>query len=1091
MVLAAGASRARAQDTVVVGVGGALSAPLNETVRVPVFADLTKAGTNKLGSYTVRVSWNPAVLSFSSVDDGAFAVPAVQQDSVSQGIFWASGISATGMGGLFNLFDLELSPYAAGPDTVRLQVTELSAAGTFNDLLASATVLTRDAPFCDALGRWGDLDGDRLANSRDALAILSNLVGLPVDEEFNLALGDVDGDGLANSRDALILLSYAVGLDIPGQRVLLVAAGACTGSVPQFTAAPDTVDLTVDQSVRVIVFGRDPSGRLASLNNLQWSMADPRVAVVDPYGNVTGRDPGSTVLVAAIGPGAQVNIPVVIRSRRGTWYVNAARAKGASVQLGTQKWPFATPEYAFGLVSEGDTIRVAPGVVDYEFDAYDGCEGVCSDATVLQAGVLFIGDTLPDGTRPVLRAREPGYGAAFPWAGGGHGEVRNLILQGFNSAMDLFGLRSLTLSNVQVETSPVRWGRGVAVICEYYGEEGCTGGNIDTLVIRNSVFRGDTLAGAGDALYVERGAGYVEVHDSRFEYWDYGLELYGVDSLDVLRGQFTRNNRGIWAENCYASSLGARIAQSQFINHWYQTIYLDNIRRAGLDHNRILTREADAVEVYGPQCEGDAPPMAGASRPQRSAQAASGEATLTMLGDSIRFRADYYHWLNTYDLDSVLVDSLWLESPADTAVNVYGYVNANYARFANSKLLNLYNQGFNFDGLELVVDGTQFTGCAVCDWSYGSAISAQGDNGSGPRVRVANSSFFNFQTGLSVDDYGNLEGPVVVTGNAFDSVGTGLNLRGDSLVVTDNVFTNVKDNALAASPALGPRPFIEAQILRNQVTCAVVGATSYGLRHDYGPARFEGNSVRDCQWGLYAYNSGSLANVVFRNDTVFPDSVTNYRVGIRPDGTWRPTVIGNRIVGGYYGIDLTLADTAGAVVDSNAVSATGAAGIDISVGGAVTGTRNNISANLLYGIYNQGTGAGASFTLGRFVGNGSYSVYSLDEYTFGAQQNWWGDPAGPGPGADSVSGSVDASSPLDADPGDVPALAPRLFQAIAGAPRAAGRGTAVQPSPAASPLPPPAGDRPADVQRARATHQAARVKERSARRPPGGPPHQR
>jgi hypothetical protein len=312
------------------------------------------------------------------------------------------------------------------------------------------------------------------------------------------------------------------------------------------------------------------------------------------------------------------------------------------------------------------------------------------------------------------------------------------------------------------------------------------------------------------------------------------------------------------------------------------------------------------------------------------------------------------------------------------------------------------------------------------------------------------------------------------------------------------VFTNVKDYALAAAPALGPRPFIEAQILRNQVTCAVVGGvTSHGLRHDHGPARFEGNSVRNCRYGLYAYNGGyPLANVVFRNDTVFPDSNTYYRVGIRPDGRWRPTITGNRIVGGYYGIDLTLSDTAGAVVDSNAVSGTGGAGIDIYyVTGPVTGVRNNIAANLFDGILNVGTSGPRSFTLGKFksggVGNGAWAVNSAT--AFGATQNWWGSANGAGgpygstlQDADSASSAgVDVSTPLTSEPGDVPALAPRLFPAIAGAPRVLGPGRASVPPPAASPLTPPAAGRRADAERARAPHQTARVKERAAgRRPP-------
>ena len=95
-----------------------------------------------------------------------------------------------------------------------------------------------------ALGRWGDLDRDGFANSRDALAILSSVVGLAVDTSFHLSLGDVNGDGNTNSADALIVLSYAVGIDIPGQRVLLAAPGACGSAVTSSVITTNVVYIT-------------------------------------------------------------------------------------------------------------------------------------------------------------------------------------------------------------------------------------------------------------------------------------------------------------------------------------------------------------------------------------------------------------------------------------------------------------------------------------------------------------------------------------------------------------------------------------------------------------------------------------------------------------------------------------------------------------------------------------------------------------------------------------------------------------------------------------------------------------------------------
>ena len=102
---------------------------------------------------------------------------------------------------------------------ISLAATELSGAGTLTNLLQPpATVNVLGGTFCPAVGEWGDLDHDRLANSRDALAIVTHVVGLPLDTTvFHTSLGDADGDGLVNTRDALIVLLKM------GAPVLLVA----------------------------------------------------------------------------------------------------------------------------------------------------------------------------------------------------------------------------------------------------------------------------------------------------------------------------------------------------------------------------------------------------------------------------------------------------------------------------------------------------------------------------------------------------------------------------------------------------------------------------------------------------------------------------------------------------------------------------------------------------------------------------------------------------------------------------------------------------------------------------------------------------
>ncbi|MDR2533020.1 MAG: dockerin type I repeat-containing protein [Oscillospiraceae bacterium] len=63
----------------------------------------------------------------------------------------------------------------------------------------------------------GDVNGDGVIDSLDALEILKYEVGLPsvlltIGWELNMARADVNGDGVIDSLDALEILKYEVGL---------------------------------------------------------------------------------------------------------------------------------------------------------------------------------------------------------------------------------------------------------------------------------------------------------------------------------------------------------------------------------------------------------------------------------------------------------------------------------------------------------------------------------------------------------------------------------------------------------------------------------------------------------------------------------------------------------------------------------------------------------------------------------------------------------------------------------------------------------------------------------------------------------------
>ncbi len=128
---------------------------------------------------------------------------------------------------------------------------------------------------CHATDIWGDVSGDGVVNSRDALIILSAAVGLPV-TGFNLAVGDVDGDGLVNSRDALLVLSYTIGLPLTGVPGVRLGAGV-PDACPGLTAPGDSV----------VFFRNDVPSGLYALG------ATSTVPVAIPGATATAPDPGA------------------------------------------------------------------------------------------------------------------------------------------------------------------------------------------------------------------------------------------------------------------------------------------------------------------------------------------------------------------------------------------------------------------------------------------------------------------------------------------------------------------------------------------------------------------------------------------------------------------------------------------------------------------------------------------------------------------------------------------------------------------------------------------------------------------------------
>jgi len=64
-------------------------------------------------------------------------------------------------------------------------------------------------------GVIGDVNGDDVVNSSDALIILSGDIGMNIRSFCPMNCGDINDDGLVNSTDALAILSYDIGFSVP------------------------------------------------------------------------------------------------------------------------------------------------------------------------------------------------------------------------------------------------------------------------------------------------------------------------------------------------------------------------------------------------------------------------------------------------------------------------------------------------------------------------------------------------------------------------------------------------------------------------------------------------------------------------------------------------------------------------------------------------------------------------------------------------------------------------------------------------------------------------------------------------------------
>jgi len=187
-------------------------------VVVPLTIDMSNmsAPDDKLGSFTGTIDWDTNVLTY--ISDSGILSGFTGNVVASSGHITFNGANPNGAGGIIDILNVTFQvvddPQLCETSSfIDLEFSAMAAAFTFHNILPCATV--NDCIFTLTCGILGDVNNDEIANSTDALIVLSCDVGINTSQFCPMNCGDVNEDGFINSTDALIILSYDVGMDVP------------------------------------------------------------------------------------------------------------------------------------------------------------------------------------------------------------------------------------------------------------------------------------------------------------------------------------------------------------------------------------------------------------------------------------------------------------------------------------------------------------------------------------------------------------------------------------------------------------------------------------------------------------------------------------------------------------------------------------------------------------------------------------------------------------------------------------------------------------------------------------------------------------
>jgi len=882
-----------AAQSIPVTAGADASSLVGVTFDLPIDIDMS-ARSELLGSFALSMRWNPTVLELVGGQEGDFGSVTVNQDSLPFGVLLASGVKPSGVGGHITVLVGRFRPLVADTTTLEIGVTELFAAGTFADLSADAVPTSQ--PYCPALGRYGDLDGDGAANSRDALIALSASVGLDV-SAFNVTMGDVDANGSTEARDALIILSYAVGLDVSAFRFFTIAPGACAvGTPPSLVLDPGDVSVAVGQSVDFQALGTDSTtGQRKAVTNVFWSSSDETVVAVGPEGRAVAVAPGSAIISARQSGGDSATATVTVSSSRHLFWVDALAA-GARNELGDSTLPFSTIQGAVDVARNGDTVRVRPGRYD--------------ESVNVGTSVVIEGDTSMGGLRPLIAPMQGEGSVGFYIDGPSRVELRNLRTDTLVGGVFVSRADTVVVDNVEFRI-------------RQYASASINADTVGALYVHRSRLFGPAVANYyNDGIYVGR-AGLVSIDSTVIADFGYhGVFLEGVDSLDLRDNQIRHNaGWGVWVcSSCYTTDstagVDAVLMRNRIEDNEGGQVWINLVRSGRFAHN-VLSAGGNyygALELHGHTA-----------------------SVIASVADS--FDVEGGSWLYLANFDSLLVDSAIVAQRGS-----YGYVYAGRsATFQNSSFLQLDYYGIEASGypdtmlvrlqnvafagpdssvcsqcadgvyadnVHVIADGVTATNLSAAFYvsysaldlsnstfdrayyvvdSYCGSVALNGVSATNGQygvyqdactpadsATVANSQFQYFYSGVTVYD-----GAAMVTGSTFRDIDypvyascADVALSGDTL---SNGYYGVQAYgcSAAADSLTADNLWIEqfqsygiyGSTLTASITNSVITNSPTGIYLSYGPNLVTDNTVSEFTgYGIYLYSVGNGSTVTERNN---------------------------------------------------------------------------------------------------------------------------------------------------------------------------------------------------------------------------------